>query len=113
VEARTSIGAIVLEAKPTKEITEEQKSQALLNHIKQNGLDVLFWSDKASGLLNRILCAREWLSEESWSDVSDSGLVENLDKWLLPFMNGVSNMKALKKVDMYQALNAYLGWPLN
>ncbi|CCN84726.1 ATP-dependent RNA helicase hrpB [Vibrio nigripulchritudo SFn27] len=112
-EARTSIGAIVLEAKPTKEITEEQKSQALLNHIKLNGLDVLCWSDKGSGLLNRIRCAREWLSEESWPDVSDSGLVENLDKWLLPFMNGVSNMKALKKVDMYQALNAYLGWPLN
>lgn len=28
-------------------------------------------------------------------------------------MNGVSNMKTLKKVDIHQALTAYLGLPLN
>ncbi|MBD1555560.1 ATP-dependent helicase HrpB [Vibrio sp. S9_S30] len=112
-EARQQIGAIVLESKPTQDITAQQKSNALLDYIRESGTHVLPWSDKSQRLLQRILCCKTWLPEEAWPDVSDSGLIDNLTEWLLPFMNGVSNMKTLKKVDMHQALTAYLGWPLN
>ncbi len=112
-EERKKIGAIVLESKPTNNISEQQKSNAILDYIRQNGIAVLPWSDKSERLLQRIRCGREWLSEEAWPDVSETGLLTNLIEWLLPFMNGVSSMKDLKKVDLYPALMAYLGWPLS
>lgn len=112
-EERLQIGAIVLESKPTQNISEQQKSNALLDYIRERGTHALPWSDKSERLLQRIRCGQAWMKEETWPDVSDSGLLDNLTEWLLPFMNGVSNMKTLKKVDIHQALTAYLGWPLN
>jgi ATP-dependent helicase HrpB len=40
-------------------------------------------------------------------------LLANLDGWLEPYLNGISSVKGLAKVDLAAALLAYIGWPLN
>jgi ATP-dependent helicase HrpB len=55
----------------------------------------------------------EWLPEQAWPSFDETHLLDSLEEWLEPYMNTVSSVKDLAKVNLVEALNARLGWPLN
>mgnify|MGYP000035333091 CR=1 FL=1 len=85
-------------------------SEALLNAVKRKGLSVLHWTEKANGLLIRGRCANEWLPEMGLPALDEASLLSYADQWLLPYLNGITTLKGLQKVNMVAALEAYLGW---
>ena len=87
--------------------------QALLTYIRRKGLGVLHWNEKSDTLLARIRCGTEWLPEKAWPDVSEKALLETLERWLEPYMTGITSVKGLATINLSEALRAYLGWPLN
>lgn len=95
-----------------KSLTSAQKTQGLINYLSRHGLAALNWNKGAQNLQQRVLCARLWLPEEEWPDMSEEALQAHLDAWLLPYLNGVHDLKALLKVNLEEALKAYLGWEL-
>ncbi len=44
--------------------------------------------------------------------MDDASLLASLEAWLLPQMNGVHSLRALKALDLRQALQDWLPWPL-
>ncbi|MCV5225316.1 hypothetical protein OFC57_41055, partial [Escherichia coli] len=40
-------------------------------------------------------------------------MLDSLEEWLEPYMTSVSSVKDLSKINLVEALNALLGWPLN
>ncbi|NVD05709.1 ATP-dependent helicase HrpB [Vibrio sp. JPW-9-11-11] len=112
-EQQRKIGRLVVERASLPEPPREKMTQALLNFIRRKGLSVLNWTAASVELLERLRCGQEWLPEQEWPELSDSALLNNLEQWLEPYLNGVSSVKALSKVELEDALLAYLGWPLN
>jgi ATP-dependent helicase HrpB len=104
---------LVITSKELPEPGAEQMSAALLSYVRRSGLEVLNWSEKSIALRERIRCAQEWLPEKPWPDMSDVALLDNLEQWLEPYLNQAKSARDLKSVDLFQALLAYLGWPLN
>jgi ATP-dependent helicase HrpB len=47
---------------------------------------------------------------ETWPDVSDAGLADTLENWLEPYLDDVTGLKDLKKIDFGAALKAHLPW---
>ncbi len=45
-----------------------------------------------------------------WPDLSEAGLLESLEEWLLPWLEKVDSLKQLKQADLPGALQARLGW---
>lgn len=84
----------------------------MLNGIREKGLGVLNWTPEAEQLRLRLHCAAQWLPEEAWPAVDDASLLASLEAWLLPQMNGVHSLRALKALDLRQALQDWLPWPL-
>ena len=84
----------------------------MLNGIRDKGLDVLNWTPEAKQLRLRLHCAAKWLPEEAWPAVDDASLLASLESWLLPQMGGVHSLRALKALDVGEALKAFLPWPL-
>ena len=80
--------------------------------IREKGLGVLNWTPEAEQLRLRLHCAAQWLPEEAWPAVDDASLLASLETWLLPQMNGVHSLRALKALDLRQALQDWLPWPL-
>ena len=76
----------------------------MLNGIREKGLGVLNWTPEAEQLRLRLQCAAQWLPEEAWPAVDDASLLASLEAWLLPQMNGVHSLRALKALDLRQAL---------
>ncbi|MCT4713541.1 ATP-dependent helicase HrpB [Enterobacteriaceae bacterium H18W14] len=107
---RTQIGKLVVKVQPLAKPSEEELHQAMLNGIRERGLGVLSWSPQALQLRMRLSCAAKWLPEQEWPEVSDEALLRDLEDWLLPEMNGVHSLRALKNIDLSRAIHNWLGW---
>ncbi|MCG9554011.1 ATP-dependent helicase HrpB [Vibrio sp. Isolate31] len=112
-EQRVTLGKLVISTKALPAPDASQISQALLNYIARCGLDRLNWTPSAKQLVERVRCAQLWMPEHDWPEMDDASLVEHLDTWLSPYLNGIKSAKGLSSVSIEQALSAYLGWPLN
>lgn len=109
---RSCIGQLTVKVRPLAKPSEAELHQAMLNGIREKGLSVLNWTPEAEQLRLRIQCAARWLPEEEWPAVDDEALLAALESWLLPHMNGVHSLKALKALNVTEALQAMLPWSL-
>lgn len=109
---RSRIGQLTVRVQPLAKPSEAELHQAMLNGIRDKGLDVLNWTTQARQLRLRLHCAAKWLPEDEWPAVDDAALLAELEHWLLPQMSGVHSLRALKALDLYAALLAWLPWPL-
>lgn len=109
---RQRIGQLTVKTQPLAKPSEAELHQAMLNGIRDKGLGVLNWTLDAEQLRLRIQCASRWLAEVNWPPVDDDSLLATLEDWLLPQMAGVHSLKALKTLDICQALLHLLPWSL-
>ncbi|MBF4813487.1 ATP-dependent helicase C-terminal domain-containing protein, partial [Cronobacter muytjensii] len=109
-QRRWQVGELVLKTQPLSKPSEEELHQAMLNGIREKGLSVLNWTPEAEQLRLRLHCAARFLPEHPWPDVSDEALLASLDVWLLPELRGVHSLRALKNINLAQALLHLLDW---
>ncbi|HED6263385.1 ATP-dependent helicase HrpB [Enterobacter bugandensis] len=109
---RSQIGKLILGTKPLAKPSEEELHQAMLNGIREKGLNVLNWTPEAEQYRIRLHCAAKWLPEYGWPAVDDETLLATLEQWLLPQMSGVHSLCALKALDVKTALQNLLDWSL-
>ncbi|CAM4064108.1 ATP-dependent helicase HrpB [Vibrio neonatus] len=114
-EQQLTLGQLVVQRKPmaTADLSPELLASGMLDYVAKKGLSVLPWSKESILLRSRVNCAKQWLPEMSWPDWSDSGLLNSLTQWLLPYLSGIRSVKGLQALNMLDILNATLGWPLN
>ncbi len=112
-EKQRKLGQLVIERVSLPNPGKEKMTQALLTYVRRQGLSSLNWTPAAESLLERIRCAVDWLPEQAWPMFDESSLLDSLDEWLEPYMTSVASVKDLSKINLVEALNARLGWPLN
>ncbi|OUS04504.1 ATP-dependent helicase HrpB [Rhodobacterales bacterium 52_120_T64] len=105
---RVMLDALMLEDRHWKNVPDTDVASAMVEGVRELGLGTLDWSKSA-----RLLKARvEWLRARGaeMPDMSDSGLIDGLERWLQPFLGGVRRTEGLKKVDVSAALKSMLDW---
>lgn len=112
-EQQTKLGRLIVARKALPTPDKEKMTQALLNYVRSKGLSALNWTEASTSLLIRMRCGKQWLDEKAWPDVTEKGMLDNLELWLEPFMNNVSSLGDLKRIDLTPVLASYLGWPLS
>ena len=120
VEARErqKLGALVLEEKATQNISQDDIAQALILALKEHGLKALNWSKESNSLRERVNFLNYWSAQEEMTisqlevlpDLSEEALLETLDIWLLPHLNGISTFKSLQKLNTNNLLLGMLTW---
>ncbi len=95
--------AIVLERRSVP-VQAEDAVPALLAAIRSRGLDILPWSESAQRLRMRMQSLREWMPELGLPNVSDTHLLDTLEHWLAPYLQGKRKLDALSPDDLSQAL---------
>jgi ATP-dependent helicase HrpB len=95
--------ALVLNDQTWPEAPPERVAEALLEGIRDLGIDCLNWSPKAQRLRARIAIS-------ALRDVSDEALLATLEDWALPYLSGKRTAADLKQFDPTEALTAWLGW---
>lgn len=103
-----TLGALVLSSIPLQNPDLEEVLTALLAGIRQTGIGILPWSKVASQFRQRLGFMHHF--HQGWPDVSDEGLLANLESWLAPYLYGMSTREQLQRVAVVTALEDMLSW---
>jgi ATP-dependent helicase HrpB len=90
----------------------EDMGNAMLHGIRSMTLDALPWAQESRALQARIEFVRrvDTNASEPWPAVSDVDLLENLEHWLGPWLNGITRRDHLTRLDLHATLLALLSW---
>jgi ATP-dependent helicase HrpB len=106
------IGNVIVTARPWQNPDSEKCIQVLCAAVRDEGLQLLNWSDTQRDWQARVACLRQWRPDEGWPDVSDSSLLNSPEQWLAPFLQGVTKRSELLRIDLQAALSMLLPFPL-
>jgi ATP-dependent helicase HrpB len=113
VEAKRErrLWSLVLEERPLKAPPSGALAAAMVDGIRQMGLAVLPWTPAAESLRARLAFLRRHEGEAAgWPDLGDSVLMETLEDWLAPYLDGITRRAHLASIDLYGVLSARLDW---
>jgi ATP-dependent helicase HrpB len=98
-----SLGSISLATENWAQVPVQAVSVAMLDGIKQMGLNL----PKAAQLLQ----SRATIgASDQFPDISNEGLMRNLEHWLTPYILKISSAEEWKKFNPLPALQTYIGW---
>ncbi|MEM9609768.1 MAG: ATP-dependent helicase HrpB [Actinomycetota bacterium] len=86
--------------------------EALLHHVRVNGLRPLGWTTGASRYRSRLAFLHRG-DPETWPDVGDEALLDRLDEWVAPFLERATGRADLEALDVVMALGTLLDWDLS
>ncbi len=112
-ERRVMIGSLVVDARPMQAISDSDRAMALAAGIRQRGASCLPWTDNCREWQARVLRMRTLSMQgkvAEFPQVDDETLIDQLDNWLLPWLQGMGSMKALRQLDLLKALSAMLDY---
>ena len=98
-------GAIVLSETPVK-VAREQATEALAEGIRQEGLSLFIFSEKAQSLRERLDFLHGQIGDP-WPEVAAA----DPTLWLGPELAAVAGGASIGRVDLYPALQRLLPWP--
>ncbi|ETX27156.1 ATP-dependent helicase HrpB [Roseivivax isoporae] len=99
-------GALVLDDRLWTDAPADALSRAMLDGVRQLGLT---WSNAARRFAARVELARA-AGQEGLPEMTEAALMEGLEDWLLPFLDGVRDAETWKRFDLLPALRAMLDW---
>lgn len=105
------LGELILHDQPLENADPGQVTTALLQGIRQQGIDCLPWTKDLRNWQARVNFMRRIEGEGSgWPDVSGQGLFETLETWLAPYIGNISSLKQIRRMDLKKPLQALLTW---
>ncbi len=110
-QRETRLGAILLGAEPLKTVPPELRVRAMTEAVRQEGLELLNWTDAARHWQARVSSLRAWNGND-WPDLSDAALLERLDEWLPDLLGSARSREDLGRLSVLQAIQTLLPWNL-
>lgn len=106
---QTRLGAIILKDGPVEDPDPTILAGAMLEGVREHGLNLLRWTKNAHRLRERMVFLHYHLGDE-WPDVRDEALLETLEEWLMPHVYGMRRASDLNQLHVTQLLNDRLTW---
>ena len=101
---------ILVRQTPLRDPDPEAVRLAMLEGVRQMGLNALPWTRSLMQLRHRVCFLRDHAGISRLPDLSDEGLMNTLSSWLGPFLTGIRTARDLKRVDLAGSISALLPW---
>ncbi|MBU2944215.1 ATP-dependent helicase HrpB [Shimia thalassica] len=99
------LGAVALDDRIWKEAPDDKIAYAMLDGVRDLGLTL---SGPARRFVARVELIRA--AGHDLPDMTTEALMDRIEQWLLPHLNGVKTAEHWKKFDVLEALRAQLDW---
>ena len=109
VRETSRFGGIALSAAQTRPANAEDVPDLLASLLASDGLDVLPWQKGDKALRNRLRFLHHH-NPETWPDLSDAALLNSIEDWLLPFMEGETSLSHLAQGKLSNGLMQLIGY---
>ena len=110
-ERQQRIGKLVLSRLAETNIHTERRINLLCDQIRRRGLDWAGIDDASKRLCRRVHFFQSVFPEPQIPDFDEQTLLQELELWLGPYLNNITTLQQLRKLDFHAALLARLDWP--
>ena len=106
------LGSLVLEQQNIPSPSQGLISAALISGIRQTGIHALPWDKETEQLKQRLQFLEQFNDalDEPLPDFSDVGLLNSMEDWLTPFLDGITKLDQLKRLSLKDILLSRLSW---
>jgi ATP-dependent helicase HrpB len=106
------LGALVLDQRRLEGVAPDRLASAVLDGLRQTGLDALPWTPHLRQLQARVAFLRQQGDPYPalLPDLSDDALAASLSEWLVPYLDGVTRADQFGRIDLHGALTTLIGW---
>ncbi|HCY86850.1 MAG TPA: ATP-dependent helicase HrpB [Desulfobacteraceae bacterium] len=112
--SRRYYGRLMLSEQPLAAPDPEAVKAALIQGIQRQGIDLLPWTKPLRQFRQRVIFLRSRPDVDAafaaLPDLCDSVLSETLADWLGPFLDGITSVAGLKRLDLDAAVKHLLSW---
>ncbi|MCL1035907.1 ATP-dependent helicase HrpB [Shewanella submarina] len=108
----TRLGSITLKSSRLQNIDRDMIKSAMLGLVERKGLQLLDFNEDVQQFCTRVQLAREYDAGFDWPDFSELALVAHLSDWLAPYLDNVSTLAQLGKLNCKEMLTNALPWEL-
>lgn len=103
------LAALVLSEQALSNPDPSLISAALLQGVRQTGLASLDWTADLQQWRARVQFLRRVEGPEAgWPDLSEDALLSTIDRWLGPYLDGITTLDRVKRMDLSTPLHALL-----
>jgi ATP-dependent helicase HrpB len=104
------LDALVLEDQQRPAADDERAIAAMLEGVRQCGIDALPWDAEAESLQARMEFVRSLQRRDlaDWPASDAAALTASLDQWLAPYLGGITRREQLARVPLSEALRGRL-----
>lgn len=103
------LGALVLGEKVNNALDSHTAALVMAEGVRQTGLHCLPWDKQSQQFRARVTFLAQQ-DKDNWPDMTDTGLLDSLSDWFVPFASGITRLEHLKRLDLLSALTAMLSW---
>jgi ATP-dependent helicase HrpB len=106
------VDAITLRERHINNATSEEVVEVLIAELEELGLEKLNFSKEAKRLQERVNFLNHHFDKHNivLPNFSNEYLLENMDEWLAPYLEGISTLRACQNLDFYNILLALLDY---
>lgn len=106
---QSRLGELVIDDAQWPQPPADALAAAVVQGIRKAGLQALPWSKQLGQWRERVQFLHR-LQPQQWPDVSDEALMQTLEAWLAPFLQGITRRSHFEKIDLHAALSTLLTW---
>jgi ATP-dependent RNA helicase HrpB len=114
---KTKLLNLTIDEKHQHNLPHELIAIKLIEGIREVGIDSLPWNKESLSLKNRVCFLKsqnenhqKLITALSLPDFSDQSLLNDMETWLLPFIEGINSIKGCQSLDLKKILLAQLQW---
>ncbi|MDQ1291693.1 MAG: ATP-dependent helicase HrpB, partial [Nitrospirota bacterium] len=105
------LGGLILSQQNLSKPDPALIATALLQGVRQAGLNQLAWTPELRQWQARVQFLKRTDGPGSpWPDLSDEYLLQTLDQWLGPYLQGITTLDRVKRMPLDQPLHTLLSW---
>jgi ATP-dependent helicase HrpB len=102
------LGQLVLDDRAIHDPDRAQVKAALLFGIRLAGMACLPWTRELQQWRARLAFLHR--IDPGWPDLSDAALAKDLERWLGPFLDGLTSLAQVRRIDLQPPLDSLLTW---
>ena len=102
------VGQLIVGERGLHDADPAQVLAALLSGIRRAGLACLPWTKELQQWRQRVAFLHR--IDSTWPDLSDQALEADLERWLGPFLGGLTGLAHVRRIDLRPPLEALLTW---
>jgi len=109
-ERLTMIGPIIVQRSPLKSIDQGLRCKSLMRFIKLKGLELFNVDEDCKQFMSRAEYYREHSGDADFPKYTEGSLLQTLDDWAEPYLQAITKLIELKKINLLEVLKSRLSW---